>query len=58
MFASNDKKYFGRELIYLVVERELKRRSKIKALDRDIMQYGLKILLEDMSDTEEEFFLV
>lgn len=41
------------ELIMPLVERELQRREKIHELELNTMQYGLRLLLEDMSDAEE-----
>lgn len=53
MFASDNRSAFAEQLILPYVEREINRRNRIYLLDNGSMQYGLRLLLEDMSDAEE-----
>ena len=53
MFASENKLQFAKKLILPHIEREIKRRIKIDFISDTSMQYGLRLLLEDMSDADE-----
>lgn len=53
MFASENRVSFAENLILPHVEREIARRKKIDLLDDRSMQYGLRLLLEDIADAEE-----
>ena len=53
MFANDNKMQFAKKIILPHIEREIKRRKKIESISDTSMQYGLRLLLEDMSDANE-----
>lgn len=53
MFASDNRKYYAQMLILPFVERKVENREKIHNLTQEKMQQGLKLLLEDIADSEE-----
>lgn len=53
MFASNDRKKYARELLTPIIERQTKKRELIHELTSDQMLFGVKEVLEDISDMQE-----
>lgn len=53
MFASNDRKKYARELMTSIIERQTKKRELIHELTSDQMLFGVKEVLEDISDMQE-----
>ena len=53
MFASNDRKKYARELLIPIIERQTKKRELIHELTSDQMLFGVKEVLEDISDMQE-----
>jgi len=53
MYASEDRVSFAKQLILPHIEKEINRRKKISTLDSGLMQRGLRLLLEDIADSEE-----
>ena len=53
MFSSDDGKAFAKELIIPYIEKEIKRRKKIGMISIEEMQYGLKLILEEIADNDE-----
>lgn len=50
MFASDDRKKYARDMLVPLIENEVKKRKKIKALTDDQMAGGLKEVLEEIAD--------
>lgn len=53
MFASSDRKAFAKNLLTPIVESELSKREKIKIPTNDQMIMGVRIVLEELSDSAE-----
>lgn len=51
MFASNNRKDFARNLLVPIIEKEVKKRQFIKALSDEKIVYGLREVLEEISDS-------
>ena len=54
MFASTDRKQFARELLVPLIENEVKKRRFIKTPTDEEMTQGLKMVLEEIADSENE----
>ena len=53
MFSSSDRKAFAKNLLTPIVESELSKREKIKIPTNDQMIMGVRIVLEELSDSAE-----
>lgn len=53
MYASADRKAYAKALILPYVRKEIKRRKKISTLDQETMQRGLRLLLDEMADSNQ-----
>lgn len=52
MYASSNRNQFADDIIVPIIERELKKRQKIEAISQEKIQYGLKLVLEEMAQNE------
>ena len=55
MFASNDRKKFARNLLIPIIENQISKREVIHKLTEEQMLYGIREVLEDISDMEESY---